>query len=846
MEKKIKMNNKCGKNEKIATTILLVLLMTSLTFIAINPVQAQTTYTNMQDGVGTRLPEGVTPDVTIQTHPGLSFRPNPVGNGQTILINLWINPPIDNSRICTGYKVTFTKPDGSQDVIEDIETYAGDGTAWFEYVVDQVGTWKVKFDVSGNFYPAGNYTSGQLPGFSSYGRVTSFEKSCYYAPSTTGDKELAVQNEQVMSWPPTPLPNDYWTRPISPENREWQVIAGNWPWPYANNYAYAGPFTIAPNSAHIVWNRQDGVSGLVGGLMGQLSIDTVSGNTPSLIYSGRCYDTMTIPINGVPTNCAVCYDLRTGQIYYSIPIAQSGVTPTAISYAREDLPDVVGDIADLGPAVRLMTIGTTMKWINPSTGAVIESCPGMSGTFYNDPYVLSVQNLGNNVSESQRYRLINWTTQDFIKPNTMFPSATFGTNQNFSQRIISNVSFPFSSLGTCDFNAGVSVTAQTLTDGASGITMQTRLIGVNLKTGQLMWNITTDIVNYSGSCAVADNGKYCFPMRDETAGQLVAWDIYTGQEAWKSDLIEWPWGFGGAYSVASAYGLVYRFSYPGVVAFNWTNGHKEWQFQSPSVAHETPYSSGTNSSFYAFDGGCQIADGKMYVANSEHSQSQPLTRGYRLFCINATSGVGIWNITGYWGTPGPVADGYLTAGNGLDGYMYVFGKGQSATTVSAPQTAITQGQTVVLTGTVVDQSPAQPGTACVSKESMTAWMEYLHMQHQIPANVIGVPVSLDAVDPNGNPVHIADVTSDMSGTFSYTWTPTITGDYAITATFMGDDSYGSSWAETHAAVVEAPATSPTTTPITFDAINNTTFTVGIIAIIIAVALATVLILRKHP
>ena len=79
------------------------------------------------------------------------------------------------------------------------------------------------------------------------------------------------------------------------------------------------------------------------------------------------------------------------------------------------------------------------------------------------------------------------------------------------------------------------------------------------------------------------------------------------------------------------------------------------------------------------------------------------------------------------------------------------------------------------------------------------------MQTTAPSNITGVPVSIDAVDPNGNYVHIGDTTSDMSGTFSYTWAPTITGDYKITATFGGSQSYGSSYAETHAVVVSAPA-----------------------------------------
>jgi hypothetical protein len=127
---------------------------------------------------------------------------------------------------------------------------------------------------------------------------------------------------------------------------------------------------------------------------------------------------------------------------------------------------------------------------------------------------------------------------------------------------------------------------------------------------------------------------------------------------------------------------------------------------------------------------------------------------------------------------------------------------------------------------------------------MAGWMEYLHMQKPIPANVVGVPVSIDAVDPNNNPVHIATVTTDMSGTFGYAWKPEITGTYTITATFMGDESYGSSWAQTYA-VVEAPqeTTAPTQTQLAMPPYE--VYTVGsAIAVIVVVLIATVLLLKK--
>jgi hypothetical protein len=147
--------------------------------------------------------------------------------------------------------------------------------------------------------------------------------------------------------------------------------------------------------------------------------------------------------------------------------------------------------------------------------------------------------------------------------------------------------------------------------------------------------------------------------------------------------------------------------------------------------------------------------------------------------------------------------------SGLEGYMYVFGKGKSEATVTASPKTVANGSPVLIEGTVLDQSSAQPGTPCVSKESMTTQMEYLHMQFPIggiegDAVITGVPVSLSAVDESGNPVEIGTTTTNgYFGTFAYAWTPPDEGTYEIIATFAGDDSYGSSGAAT--AVTVGPA-----------------------------------------
>ena len=186
--------------------------------------------------------------------------------------------------------------------------------------------------------------------------------------------------------------------------------------------------------------------------------------------------------------------------------------------------------------------------------------------------------------------------------------------------------------------------------------------------------------------------------------------------------------------------------------------------------------------------------------------------------------------------------------------MYVFGKGQKQHHNHSASNYATFQTQLLIQGTVTDQSPAQPGTPCVSAASMATEMQYLYMQYPIDGidhndTITGVPVTLTALDPNGNYITIGTVTSDgYYGTFSKTWTPTIPGDYKIIASFAGDDSYGSSSAAT-AISVGTPSATATAAP----AQAATDYTMSIVSVgiglaivvIVSVAIATILILRKR-
>lgn len=853
--------------KKIFTMIALILLsMFILPFSLLDTAKAQLA---TQQPVSGPLPSSATVDATVTTVASISFRPNPIGIGQTLIVNMWITPGVssNNRLIPQGYIVTITAPDGTVDK-RTLSSEPATAAQWFELTPDQIGTWQFKFEFTGTYFPPGYYFDGKVYSTSVTG--SNLYGSAYYLPSTTQVQNLTVQQDMVWSWPPAALPTDYWIRPASLNNREWWPILGNYPsdgyqgvgypnWetlypntnPYDSNGVYNFiPWVQAPNTAHVIWKRQGAIAGLIGGPATQYGL-TASPGSPSVVYSGRCYQTVTLA-NG--TSAAQCYDLRTGKIYYEIP---GGVTPTNVIYNNPVGSGTTIAGNELGAtswSVDLISIsGSSLLKTNAYTGAAsnYSISPISGGTLCNQlgGYVLSLQTLGN--TTNPQYRLINWTTR--------------GTSTSIASRIVSNITWPWnqlptntysSAVGMCvaDFNAGIAAYITRTYQNGSNIYWNINVTAASLTTGQLLpWKVViTDDATYSSSCCLADHGKVAFLGQ---RGFFWAYDLATGQLAWKSETMDYPWASNsfGAYAIQSAYGMFFRQAYDGVYAFNWTDGKIVWHYKAPTLAHsETPYiDNGTE--VYSFNGGAEIADGKMYVYNTEHTPTWPLTRGWSLHCINITTGEGIWKINNPM-QQGAIADGYLVAPNPWDGNLYVFGKGLSATTVSVPQTQITAGQSSIISGTVLDQSPAQTGKPCVSASSMELQMEYIHLQQQIGGlwgneTLTGVPVSLDAIDPNGNAVHIADVTSEgYSGSYAYTWKPDMPGQYKITATFAGDDSYGSSFATAYATVVEAQAETATPTTVITQGLAANEFYPALIgatlAIIIAMAVIAVLLLRK--
>jgi outer membrane protein assembly factor BamB len=401
--------------------------------------------------------------------------------------------------------------------------------------------------------------------------------------------------------------------------------------------------------------------------------------------------------------------------------------------------------------------------------------------------------------------------------------------------------------------------------------VQGRMVSLSLepgKVGQKLWDrsFTMPYTDLAGNVSITLTGVFpednviCF----QSTKLLKRWGVSleTGQLLWESK----PEEQNNYYTMITNYynGMLLTGGYGGVIlAYDIKTGEILWNFTAKNIGSESPYGNYPINIF-------AIADGKIYTLTGEHSITQPMWRGPNIRCLNATNGEEIWNLLGFGANGGAhltgqymqMADGKVLGLNYFDNKIYCIGKGSSATTVSAPQVVPALGSSVMIAGTVTDDTPGAgsrnandkvdmvlKGTPAISDSDMGRWMEYLFMDQAKPSSAKGVPVSLDTIDPNGNFVHIGDVTSDINGNYGLKFTPEVSGNYQIIATFAGSKAYGGSTATTYLSIDQAaPTSSPAPTPAP-ESVADQYLLPATAGIIVAIAIATIVIvlaLRKRP
>jgi hypothetical protein len=748
------------------------------------------------------------PAWTIPTWTYLSVSPTPIGVNQPLFVIIWLNlPPPTAYGVYgdrwEGIKITVSKPDGTSQTLGPFKSDPV-GTAYTIYNPDQAGKYYFQANFPGQtlagvnppLYPASSVWVGDI-----------------YQPSTSRKMEITVASAPLQTWQETPLPTGYWARPINGLNRVWASIAGNWLGGAAGNVNYISP---APDSAHIVWAKPIALGGISGQFNDVSYYDGLSYEpkfTTPVIIQGVLYynDYPTIryaATDKYPTGFTAV-DLRTGEKLW-----WKNDTITFGEILDWESPNQHGTSAYLWK-----TDGTTWHMFDAFNGndlVTILGVPSGTSAIGSDGSPLIYQ------YNAQRGWLSLWNSSKAVQ----YPCVQAGSNYYFNWRPqpgqIINASWGYqwnktlsSTIPTDSYVTGIDSDILLLTSGlatgpggvGTGLTPATyKQAAINLKAGQegqLLW-----LKEYSappGNVTITSGsvGEGVFTLRSKETMQWYGYDLTTGNLLWGPTGSQSDWdvyGMGGTI----AYGKLLSCGYGGVLyAYDIKTGKQLWNYTAQGIGFESYYGN------YPLSIGA-VADKKVFLYSSEHSPSKPLWRGSMVRCIDVNTGIELWKVS-TWGNNAIIADGYLVSINGYDNRLYCYGKGQTSTTVSAPQLSIPRGSGVLITGTVTDQSSGAKGTPAIADSSMTTWMEYLYMQQTKPTTATGVPVHLTATDPNGNYQDIGTATSDALGNFVISWTPPITGLYKVKATFEGSNSYFSSEAGTAFYVAET-ATSPQVEP----------------------------------
>jgi hypothetical protein len=837
-----------------------------------------------------------TPPWTISTYAFIVVSPNPVGVGQTAYVNFFIDkvPPtsIGNwGMMWHNFKVNVTTPDG---VTTDLGTFSSDavGGGWTQYVPETVGTYTFGFSFPGQVAKYENPYPYPLPS----GTIPTFD---YLNDTYTGSSAittLTVQEAPVQStFPGAALPTEYWTRPISSMNREWYSISGNWFGLGAGQFGTAGtynanngnfnPYTEAPNTAHVIWTKPQAFGGQIGGEFGPDETSLYATGTAyenkfgSVIMNGVLYYTQ---YPGAMNNFGplTAVDLRTGQTLWTVNASNPLRCGMVYNYKSGNQYGGHAYLFTAYASLGFVTTTNPNKWsmYDAMTGQwILDIANVTAGTLVEGPNgeLLSYRVANNRLSLWNATKCIQENGNKFLAPLSSY--TTFETwrppqgvtidwtlGNQWTVPVATNITgTPFApySLGLTKVSDDVALL--TITDfsvpGRSQLGWRVDA-GYSAVDGQLLWGpVNRTLTPWTAiSLGPAAEGVYT-----EFTNQPMTWagyDIKTGQKLWgPSQPYNSSWGY---YDIpfgkgVIGYGNLYTWSMNGEVhAYNLRTGAINWSWSTGNAGVDTPYGTwplGTWPMQHI------LADGKLYVC-AGHDYTPPVFKGAKLYCINATTGEKIWDTLNFNIVACPsIADGIMLWFNGYDNQVYAYAKGPSKITVTAPNVGVLTTTPITITGTITDISAGTNqnlvaanypnGLPCVSDASQDRFMEAVYQQQTMPSNTTGVPITLSVMDSNGNYRTIGTTTSTTGGTFAYTWTPDITGDYTVYATFAGSDAYYGSTAESHFYASE-PAATPTAQPgAQTNSMVDTYFVpsvIGIIVTIVIVGAAIILLQRKRP
>ncbi len=848
-----------------------------------------------------------TPGWNIPTYTFCSVSPNPIGVGQTVNVNFWVNlpPPTASAQYgdrWTNMTLIVTHPDGTKETLGPFTSDATGGSHT-TYTPTVTGNYTFQMKFGGEVLPGLNTPNGQPSTNPSVGD--------YYEPSESNVFTLNVQEEPISIAGANPLPSNYWTRPIYGENNNWNVISGNWLGLAASTFAATGmynatgnynPFTTAPNTAHILWTKPEAFGGIIGGEFGNsetsnyYSTSQYEPKFAPIIMNGILYYTLypgasTYPEGWVAVNlhtgqtiwtkteaqvnnevlkCGQILNMITPNQYgalaylWSIPVAGAGFmgTPSYLSMYDAMTGQWILNITNVPASALTLTEdehGNLVGYYVNSTTNFATGKVSASLSMWNSTVCINmaVGNYGGGsaVADQWMWRPPQGAQLNFqagVQWSTPLPT----TDKDGKPLVSMAYGFPMYLLSISAVQSGT-VLMTGYDSGSGGMFFTSgwqEEAGFSAIDGHQLWGAVnrTQVpysIVYSGGVW---SGSGAYVELTESALSVTGYSLTTGEKLWGPIALPnvSPFSSLGANAVV-ADGTIYIWGYGGdVYAFNILTGELKWQYHTPSGGYESPYGV---EPIWTFTVG-SVADGKLFVPEG-HMYSPPLFHNAQQLALNTTDGSVVWSIDAFDVTSAPaISDGVMTTLNAYDNQIYGYGMGPTKLTVDAQAF----GSDIVIRGTVTDISAGSQqeavaanfpnGLPAVSDDSMTPFMEAVYMQQPMPTNTTGVPVTISVLDSNGNFRQIGTATSDGSGMFTYTWTPDITGDYTVVANFAGSQSYYGSSSET-SFTVGNPAPTATTAPTTAPSMADTYFIpaiAGLFVFMAIIGLAIILVLRKRP
>ncbi|WGM90091.1 MAG: PQQ-binding-like beta-propeller repeat protein [Candidatus Bathyarchaeum tardum] len=738
--------------------------------------------------------------------------PNPVGVNQQVLLHIGVPTPIAHPQ--PGWydlTVEVTDPSGNTEILGPFDTDTTGGTG-VVFTPTQVGTYTLR-----THFPE----QATEVDYNRIGPAGTIMRESYSEPM-----ELIVQSEPTQHYQGQPLPTEYWSRPIDAQLWSWASVGGQWL--HTTNRAQNFNDRIKDDNAmpmapHILWAKPQEFGGLIGG-SGELGVhsydhgDAYEGKwSPPVIINGVLYYNQFNANGGTNVEQeVVAVDLHTGEEVWRRPLVDSTGAVHRLAFGQIfywSSYNMHGAFPYLWA-----TQGSTWHAFDAATGRWV----------YSMENVPSGANLYGPRGEIYRYSInLNsatmslWNSSRVVSSDGSWLRGNQGTVFDARNGIEWTNDIP-TGLGGAVHHVRYGEIAVGALDQRSAVARNpTRFWAFSLEPGNegdLIFNVEWDLPreNVTTHLTQISVEEDIFVVYLRETREFYGFSLSTGAELWGptprqsyldsygfASMNDWEFIYDGKLISGNVGGIVY--------CYDVQTGNPLWTFEN-----DDPYSEILWSNNWPIRKAF-ISNGILVISHDEHSPIDPLPRGAPTVAVDLETGEQVWsvNIRGtQWGGTPVIGDSIIAAYNTYDNRIYAIGKGPSAVSIEAPLTGVTPGSYVVVRGMLTDISPGTDdyriaarfpnGVPVVSDADMSEWMQYVYMQFEQPADVNGVPVKIEIVDPNGHYEWIGTATTDVYGNYGYSFRPQVEGQYMIIATFEGSASYFGSTSTTYFTVDPAP------------------------------------------